>query len=378
MVMISSCDKITPGILIAAARLKMPVIHVAGGPSIPAISFAESKRLRAEFLKGNLSERELAEGNAELYSTAGNCAYIGTANTMNSLAEALGMALPGSALAPANSHRRARFCEDSGKQIVQLVEQGITSDQIMTAAAFNNALRVAAAIGGSSNYVLHMLAIAARAGIPLTLQDINQANQDTPLLCQIAPNGPYSVVDLDRAGGILALMKELSPLLDLNVMTVTGSTLGENLKNAPEPGRDVIHSLQEPVYKEGGIVILRGNLAPGGAVVKRSAVDPEMWQYRGPARVFHSEQDCIQAVQDGDVQEGEVLVVAYEGPVGGPGIREMHRLSNVLKAMQQRIALITDGRFSGADSGLMIGYVTPEAGSWWADWRGAGRRPDRN
>lgn len=361
LVLISSCDKITPGMLIAAARLKMPVIHVAGGPSIPAISFAESKKLRSEFLNGRISERELAEGNAELYSTAGNCAYIGTANTMNSLAEALGLALPGSALAPAASHRRIKFCEETGKQIVYLAEKGITSEQIMTPAAFANAIRVAAALGGSSNYVLHMPSIARRAGIQLTLDDIDRINQTTPLLVEIAPNGPYSVVDLDRAGGIPAVMKELSHLLALDVMTVTGKTLGENLTNIPEPDRRIIHPRQQPVASEGGIVILHGNIAPEGAVVKRSAVPQELYQYSGPARVFHSEQDCILSVQNGEVNEGDVLVVAYEGPKGGPGMREMHRLSNVLKAMKTRIALITDGRFSGADSGLMIGYITPEA-----------------
>jgi len=361
LVLISSCDKITPGMLIAAARLKMPTIHIAGGPAIPAISFAESRRLRAEFLKGNLSERQLAEGNAELYSTSGNCAYIGTANTMNSLAEALGLALPGSAVAPANSHRRARFAEDSGKQIVKLVEMGLTSDRIMTRAGFNNTLRVAAAIGGSSNYVLHMPAIASRAGITLTLDDINRINQETPLLCRIAPNGQHSVVDLDRAGGIPVVMKELGQLLELDVLTVTGKTLGENLEEIPHADGEVIHRIDAPAYKEGGIVILHGNLAPQGAVVKRSAVDPDLWHYRGPARLFHSEQDCIEAVQNGNYREGDVLVVCYEGPVGGPGMREMHRLSNVLKALTRRIALVTDGRFSGADSGLMIGYVTPEA-----------------
>ncbi len=363
LVLISSCDKINPGMLIAAARMKMPAIHIAGGPAIPAISFAESKRLRSEFLKGNLDERQLAEGNAELYATAGSCAYIGTANTMTCLAEAMGMALPGSAVAPANSHRRGRFAEDTGKQIVRLVEMGLSSDMIMTPASLSNALRVAAAIGGSSNYVLHMPAIAASAGIPLTLEDINRINQETPLLCRLAPNGQHSVVDLDRAGGIPAVMKELETLLDLDVLTVTGKTLGENLAHATRADGEVIHRIDAPAYKEGGIVILHGNLAPRGAVVKRSAVDPELWHYRGPARVFHSEQDCIDAIQGGSYREGDVLVVNYEGPVGGPGMREMHRLSNVLKSLAGRIALVTDGRFSGADSGLMIGYVTPEAAS---------------
>lgn len=361
LVLISSCDKITPGMLIAAARLKMPAIHIAGGPSIPAISFEEKSRIRRAFLESKISERELAEGNAELYSTPGNCAYIGTANTMNCIAEALGMALPGSSLAPAISHRRMNYCTTAGKQIVHLTELGLTSDKIMTMDAFHNAICVAAALGGSSNYVLHMPSIAYRAGVELTLNDIDKINHKTPLLCQIAPNGPYSVIDLDRAGGIPAVMNELKPLLNLNTMTVSGKTLHENLANVPENDHSIIHSINEPIRKEGGIVILHGNLAPEGAVVKRSAVDPEMYLYTGPARVFHSEQDCIKYVKEGQANDGEVLVVIYEGPKGGPGMREMHRLSNVLKAIMSRIALITDGRFSGADSGLMIGYVTPEA-----------------
>ena len=237
----------------------------------------------------------------------------------------------------------------------------LVCNHIMTRNAFLNSIRVAAALGGSTNYVIHIIAIARRAGIQISLEDIDEINRTTPLVTEISPNGPYSVVDLDMAGGIPAVMKELSPLLHLEVMTVTGQTLGENLKAAPLPDRAVIHSFQEPVSKEGGIVVLHGNLAPGGAIVKRSAVPKELFQYSGPARVFESEQDCIQAMEDGKVKEGDVLVVKYEGPRGGPGMREMHRLSNRLKAMQQQIALVTDGRFSGADSGLMIGHVTPEA-----------------
>ncbi|NMB86717.1 MAG: dihydroxy-acid dehydratase, partial [Chloroflexi bacterium] len=333
----------------------------AGGPSIPAISFEESRRLRTEFLQGRLSERELAEGNAELYSTPGNCPYIGTANTMSIMAEALGMALPGSALAPASSHRRMLYCEDAGKAAVRLAVAGITSRQIMTRKAFINALRVAAALGGSSNYVLHIPAIAARAGVQITFDDIDQVNQATPLLARIAPNGRHSVVDLDRAGGVPAVMNELKELLDLDLPTITSATVGENLRGAAILDPTVIHPASDPLDREGGIVILKGNLAPHGAVVKRSAVDPQLFHYVGPARVFNSEQSCIDAVQAGQVNEGDVLVVNYEGPKGGPGMREMHRLSNVLKSMQSRIALITDGRFSGADSGLMIGYVSPEA-----------------
>jgi dihydroxy-acid dehydratase len=361
LVLISSCDKINPGMLIAAARLNMPTIHLAGGPSIPAISFAESRQIRKDFLEGRITEQELAEKNARLYSTAGSCAYIGTANTMTAMAEALGMALPSSSLAPAVSEKRKEFSYASGKQIVRLVEMHLECNRIMTREAFLNSIRVAAALGGSTNYVIHIIAIARRAGIQISLEDIDEINRTTPLLTEISPNGPFSVVDLDKAGGIPAVMKELSPLLHLEALTVTGHSLGDNLMAAPQADRAVIHSFQQPVSKEGGIVVLHGNLVPGGAIVKRSAVPKKLFQYSGPARIYESEQDCIQALDDGKVNEGDVLVVKYEGPRGGPGMREMHRLSNRLKAMQQRIALVTDGRFSGADSGLMIGHVTPEA-----------------
>lgn len=253
------------------------------------------------------------------------------------------------------------LAEQTGQQAVWLAQQGFDSAAILTREAFINALRVAAAIGGSANYVLHIPAIAAERGLELTLQDIEAANRSTPLLCHIAPNGPQSVVDLDAAGGIPAVMRELSPLLALDIPTVTGATVRENLDAAPEGDRRVIHALDAPLEPEGGIAILSGSLAPQGAVVKRSAVPHHLYRYRGPARVFTSEEECIEAVQSGAVREGDVLVVTYEGPKGGPGMREMHRLTGVLRAFSDNIALITDGRFSGADSGLVIGYVMPEA-----------------
>lgn len=361
LVLISSCDKINPGMLMAAATLELPVIHLAGGPSLPAITFAESRQLRKDFLEGKINEQQLAERNAKLYSTAGSCPYIGTANTMTVMAESLGMALPGSSLAPATSDRRKHFSEQTGEQIMKLIQKDIGADQIMTLAAFQNAIRVAAALGGSSNYVIHTIAIAARAGIKISLEDIDELNRTTPLLAEISPNGPYSVVDLDKVGGIPAVMKELAPLLNLDIPTVTGKTVGEDLEIAPPPDREVIHSMDDPVYPEGGMVVLYGSLAPGGAIVKRSAVSAELMKFNGPARVFDSEGACIAAMDKGAIQEGDVLVVRYEGPRGGPGMREMHRLSNRLKVLKQQTALITDGRFSGADSGLMIGHVTPEA-----------------
>jgi len=361
VVLISNCDKITPGMLMAAARLRLPAIHLAAGPAIPTISFERSKRLRKDFLEGDLGEKELVEGNALLYATPGNCPYIGTANTMNCIAEALGLALPGSALVPACSHRRSALAERAGFQIVELVRRGLSSDKILTRDSFLNAIRVAAAIGGSSNYVLHLPAIAAEIGIEITLHDIDAINRLTPLLCRIAPNGFQSVVELDAAGGIPAVMRELRSLLALKVLTVTGQNLERNLEAVPEGDRDVIRPFEDPMETEGGIVVLTGNLAPHGAVVKRSAVPRELHHYRGPARFFTSEEDCIAAVQAGRVQEGDVLVVAYEGPKGGPGMPEMHRLNGVLQAFRHNVALVTDGRFSGADSGLLIGYVSPEA-----------------
>jgi dihydroxy-acid dehydratase len=361
LVLISNCDKITPGMLMAAARLRMPAIHLSAGPAVPTIAFDESKRLRAAFLDGDLSEKELAEGNARLYSTPGNCPYIGTANTMNCLAEALGMALPGSALIPAGTHRRMLAAENTGRQIVKLVEMGIRSDTILTGDAFTNAVRVAAAIGGSTNYVLHLPAIAAELGIELTLGDIDAINRSTPLLCRIAPNGSQSVVDLDAAGGVPAIMHELRGLLHLDALTILGNSLADQLEGVRVTDLSVIHHFDKPLEREGGIVVLTGNLAPGGAIVKRSAVPSDLHQFRGPARVFTSEEDCIAALSAGEAQEGEVLVIAYEGPKGGPGMREMHRLIGVLRATGSRVALVTDGRFSGADGGLIVGHVAPEA-----------------
>jgi len=361
IVYISSCDKITPGMLKAASRLDMPGIQVAGGPSVPAITFAESRRLRKAFLAGEIEEEQLSKGNALLYATPGNCAYIGTANTMIIAAEALGMALPGSAVAPAISNRRRVYCEETGRQAVRLTEMDLRPSQILTRKAFENALRVVASLGGSSNYVLHMLAIAKAAGVDLTIEDINRINQTTPLLAALAPNGPQSVVELDRAGGVPAVMRELKSLLHLDVMTITGKKVGELLEDAPEADHAVVASFEEPLGKEGGIVILHGNIAPDGAVVKRSAVPEDMYQFRGPAKVFTSEADAIQYIRQDKAQDGQILVVAYEGPKGGPGMREMHRLSGVVKASSKRIGVVTDGRFSGADSGMMVGYITPEA-----------------
>lgn len=361
VILISNCDKITPGMLMAAARLRMPAIHLASGPAVPAIAFAESKRLRAAFLDGDLSERELAEGNARLYSTPGNCPYIGTANTMNCLAEALGLALPGSALIPAGTHRRMAAAESAGRRIVGLAEEGLRSDMILTRDAFTNAVRVAAAIGGSTNYVLHLPAIAAELGIELTLGDIDAINRSTPLLCRIAPNGEQSVVDLDAAGGVPAVMHELRGLLHLDTLTVMGNSLADQLEGVRVTDPSVIRPYDDPLESEGGIAVLTGNLAPEGAIVKRSAVPPDLHRFRGPARVFTSEEDCTAALDGGEAREGDVLVITYEGPKGGPGMREMHRLIGVLRATDSRMALVTDGRFSGADSGLVIGHVAPEA-----------------
>jgi dihydroxy-acid dehydratase len=361
LVLLSSCDKITPGMLMAAARLRMPAIHISAGPAIPSISFAWSKELRKKFLHGEISERELAESNSELYSTCGNCPYIGTANTMNCVAEGLGMALPGSALVPAHSHRRMEYAFDTGKSIVNLVRRELSCDKIMTHDAFENAIRVAAAIGGSSNYILHIPAIASELCLKISLEKIDSINASTPLLCKIAPNGPLSVIDLDAAGGVPTVLKELGEILKLDSHSVSGSTIREIIaKSQPGDGK-VIRKFSNPYDAEGGIVVLRGNLAPEGAVVKRSAVPRDLYSYSGQARVFTSEGDCIDALEQKQVSEGDVLVVTNEGPRGGPGMREMHRLTGVLRAFSDNIALVTDGRFSGADSGLVIGYVSPEA-----------------
>jgi dihydroxy-acid dehydratase len=361
MVLIAGCDKITPGMLMAAARLDIPSMLLVGGPEVPRSSHQEIREARTAFLRGELGERELVEINSRLYSGPGICPYIGTANTMNCVSEALGMSLPGSALALPYTSERLEYARESGRMIVKLAGKKVTPSAIMTLEAFQNAIMVVGAIGGSLNTVLHIPAIAAELGITIGLSDFDELNRKVPLLCEVAPNGAYSPSDLHFAGGVPAVMKELRDVINVDVLTVTLSKLADNLQTAEVYSRDVIHPFNDPVQPEGGIAVMFGNLAPGGAVVKRSAVPQDLYEFQGPAKVYKGEEEATQAVEKGEIRNGDVIVIAYEGPRGGPGMREMHRLVGMIKAIGDDVALITDGRFSGADSGLVIGYLRPEA-----------------
>ncbi|QNB46380.1 dihydroxy-acid dehydratase [Thermanaerosceptrum fracticalcis] len=361
MILIASCDKIVPAMLMAAARMNIPSIIVTGGPTLNCITPKESKKARKDFLAGTISEKELVEKTLSYYTGPGICPFLGTANTMCVVAEAMGMTLPDMALAPANSALSLNIAEASGRRIVELVKEDLKPRDILTREAFLNAITVVAALGGSLNSVLHLLALAREASIALELKDFDEISKKTPLLAAITPNSDERTVkDLYLAGGVGAVIKELLPLLQADVITVTGKSLAENTKNKRVLDRNVIRSLDNPLEPEGGIVVLYGTLAPEGAVVKVSAIDQQERVFKGPARVFDSEDAAMEAAFKGDIKEGDVVVVRYEGPQGGPGMRELHRLTEIVHQVPH-VAIITDGRYSGASSGLSIGYVSPEA-----------------
>lgn len=360
VVLLASCDKIVPAMLMAAARLDLPAVVVTGGPSGNAITPAESKAARQRFLEGALTEEELVMVTAQYYNGPGICSFLGTANTMCMVTEALGMGLPGIALAPAESEERLELVRESGRRIVELVlAGGPKPSQLLTREAFEDAIAVVLAIGGSLNTVLHLPAIAHEVGIELTLTDWERVSQRTPFLTAVTPNhNGRTVNDLRRAGGTGAIMKELLPVLHGERLSVNGRSLAENVADAVVTDPAVIRPFTDPLLPSGGIQVLRGNLAPEGALIKRSAVDQT--QFRGPARVFEAEEAAEEAATQGQVQPGDVLVVRYEGPKGGPGMRELHRLTEIIKRIGN-VAVITDGRFSGASAGMAVGYLGPEA-----------------
>jgi dihydroxy-acid dehydratase len=361
MVLIASCDKIVPAMLMAAARLNLPAIIVTGGPMINQITPRESKKARQAFLAGAIGEKELVCRTLEYYPGPGICPFLGTANTMCLLTEAMGLSLSGMALAPANSARAMHLAELSGQKAVELAREQLRPRQILTKEALENAITVLAAMGGSLNSVLHLLALAKEAEVPLTLADFHRVSSNTPLLTAIAPNSlDHTVVDLEQAGGLRGLMQELKPLLHQDCITVTGQRIGEILQEPVPVNHEIIRPLADPLAKEGGIVILKGSLAPDGALIKVSAIPGETRYFRGPARVFASEEEAIAASQQKLIQTGDVVVVRGEGPIGGPGMRELHRLTEITQQIPAT-AIVTDGRFSGATSGFAIGYVSPEA-----------------
>lgn len=371
LVMIPNCDKNVPGLLMAAARVNLPAIFVSGGPMLAGRMGDKQTCLSSmfeavgAFHAGKMSEDEVEEFANNACPTCGSCSGMYTANSMNCVTEALGMALRGNGTIPAVMSARIRLAKHSGMKIMELYEKNIRPRDIMTAEAFHNAEIVDMALGCSTNTMLHIPAIAHEAGIELSLDMANEYSAKTPNLCHLAPAGETFMEDLERAGGVHAVMAELCKkgLLDTSVMTCTGKTLGENLEGIKNLDESVIRPIEKPYSQTGGIAVLKGNLAPEGCVVKQSAVSPEMMRHQGPARVFECEDDAISAIIAGKIVSGDVVVIRYEGPKGGPGMREMLNPTSAICGMGlgQSVALITDGRFSGATRGASIGHVAPEA-----------------
>ncbi len=374
IVMVPNCDKIVPGMLMAAARLNIPAIFVSGGPMF-AGRHPDDRNQKIDLVSvfeavgavqtGKMTEKTLARIENAACPTCGSCAGMFTANSMNCLTEAIGMALPGNGTIPAPMSERIRLAKETGIKMMELLDKGITPDKIITQQAFMNSLVVDMALGCSTNTVLHLKGIAAEADIDIDLALINEVSKKTPHLCSLSPGGADHIEDLHFAGGIQAVMKELSDhnMLDLTCMTATGRSLGENLKSVRVLDDKVIKPVESPYHKEGGLAVLFGNLAPEGCVVKQSAVLPEMMIHKGPARIFDCEEDATTAIMDRRINPGDVIVIRYEGPAGGPGMREMLTPTSAIAGMglDDSCALITDGRFSGGTKGASIGHVSPEA-----------------
>lgn len=368
LVLVGGCDKIVPALLMAAARLDIPAIVVTGGPMMPGrykgqeLPTYHTKEIAGKVQRGLLPEKVLDEMEESLSPTAGSCAMMGTANSMSVVAEAIGMTLPGCSTALAVEGRKRRLAKESGYQIVKLVNNNIKPSSIMTREAFINSIKVVMAVGGSTNCLLHIPAIGHELGIKITPEDFENISSTTPYLSKIVPSGVQTLKDLEDAGGIPAVMKEMGDLLDKSQMTVSGQTIGEIAQQAENRDTNVIKTLSEAYSQQGSLAILHGNLAPNGAVVKQTAVKPEMLRHEGKARVFNSEEESVAAIQNGLINSGDVIVVRYEGPRGGPGMREMLTATAYLIGMGlDDVALVTDGRFSGASRGPAIGHISPEA-----------------
>ena len=371
LVMVPNCDKNVPGLLMAAARINVPTVFVSGGPMLAGHVQGHKTSLSSMFeavgayTAGTMSEEEVREYECKACPTCGSCSGMYTANSMNCLTEVLGMGLQGNGTIPAVYSERLKLAKHAGMQVMEMYRKNIKPSDIMTEAAFKNALTMDMALGCSTNSMLHLPAIAHEAGVELNVDIANEISAKTPNLCHLAPAGPTYIEDLNEAGRIYAVMKEISKLglLNLDCMTVTGKTVGENIKNCVNLNPEVIRPVENPYSRTGGIAILKGNLAPDSAVVKRSAVAPEMLKHEGPARVFDCEEDAVAAIKGGKIVAGDVVVIRYEGPKGGPGMREMLNPTSVIAGMGlgSEVALITDGRFSGASRGASIGHVCPEA-----------------
>jgi len=371
LVMVPNCDKNVPGLLMAAARLNLPTVFVSGGPMLAGKVDGKKRSLSAMFeatgayAAGKIDSEKLEEFVNKVCPSCGSCSGMYTANSMNCLTEVLGMGLPGNGTIPAPYSDRLILAKHAGMQVMECVKNNIRPRDILTAEAFENAIAADMAIGCSTNSMLHIPAIANECGIKIDLDHINEISARTPNICHLAPAGPTYMEDLNEAGGIYAVLKELldEGLIYGNVMTIIGKTMRENLKDSKVIDPEVIRPLDNPFMKEGGLAILKGNLAPDGCVVKRSAVAPEMLVHEGPARCFNSEEEAIEFIYSGMVQAGDVIVIRYEGPAGGPGMREMLSPTSAIAGagLDKDVALITDGRFSGATRGASIGHVSPEA-----------------
>lgn len=371
VVLISNCDKVTPGMLMAAARVNIPSIVVTGGPMLAGYYRGEKVGVNAlweavgKVEAGLMTEEELKDLENRVCPSCGSCSGMYTANTMACICEAMGMSLTGCATSLAISGQKLRIAEKSGERIVDLVTRDLKPSDIMTLRAFENAIMVDMALGGSTNTVLHLPAIAHEIGVRIELELFDRIGRKIPHLCSMMPGGTYALEDLDNAGGVPAVMKQLRSFLNPDAMTITGKTIEENVANARVLDQDVIHTIEKPVHAEGGIAILRGNLAPRGAVVKTAAVSPKIMIHEGPARVFDSETNCMEAIKSRRIRHGDVVIIRYEGPKGGPGMPEMLEPTSAIAGMgmSESVVLITDGRFSGATRGPCIGHVSPEAAS---------------
>ena len=371
LVMIPNCDKNVPGLLMAAARLNIPTVFVSGGPMLAGRVNGKKRSLSSMFeavgayKAGSINEEQLTEFEKKVCPTCGSCSGMYTANSMNCLTEVLGMGLKGNGTIPAVYSARIELAKHAGMQVMELVKKNIRPRDIMTAAAIKNAITADMALGCSTNSMLHLPAIANELGVPFDLDEVNAISEKTPNLCHLAPAGPTYMEDLNEAGGVHAVLKELEALdlIDTSVMTCTGKTMKENLEGIVNLDEEVIRKPENAFGKTGGIAALKGNLAPDGCVVKRAAVAPEMLVHEGPAKVFESEEECIAAIYGGKIVKGDVVVIRYEGPAGGPGMREMLSPTSAIAGMglDKDVALITDGRFSGATRGASIGHVSPEA-----------------
>ncbi|MBQ8648702.1 MAG: dihydroxy-acid dehydratase [Clostridia bacterium] len=371
LVMVPNCDKNVPGLLMAAARVNIPTVFVSGGPMLAGRVDGKKTSLSSMFeavgaySAGKIDEKQLCVCEENTCPTCGSCSGMYTANSMNCLTEVLGMGLRGNGTVPAVYSARIELAKHAGMQVMELVKKNICPRDIMTEAAIKNALTADMALGCSTNSMLHLPAIANECGVKFNLDMANEISEKTPNLCHLAPAGHTYMEDLNEAGGVYAVLKELTKLnlLDTSVVTCTGKTLGENIENAVNKNTEIIRTVENPYSKTGGIAVLRGNLAPDGCVVKRSAVAPEMLKHEGPAKVFDSEEEAISAIYAGKIVKGDVVVIRYEGPAGGPGMREMLSPTSAIAGMglDKDVALITDGRFSGATRGASIGHISPEA-----------------